>query len=133
MQNPSDIQYKSAEIYDSANNKMNVVEVIEDTACRVNFISPETARLCNLTSYPTSPIEFATLMGRFTSNQWTEVTWSGKNYKNNSSTFYIAPEGAEIELLVGTEFMGVYPNAFANRPRIEPALLNVPARMKASL
>jgi hypothetical protein len=112
---------------------MNVVEVIEDTACRVNFISPELARLCSLTSFPTSPIEFATLMGRFTSNQWTEVTWSGENYQNTRSMFYIAPEGAEIQLLVGTEFMGFYPDAFANRRRIEPALLNVPVKMKASL
>jgi hypothetical protein len=112
---------------------MNVVEVIEDTACRVNFISPKMARLCGLASYPASPIQNATLMGNFISHQWTEVTWSGKNYKNNNSMFYIAPEDAPIDLLVGTEFLRDYPDAFANRPRIEPALLNVQTKMKASI
>ena len=112
---------------------MNVVSVIEDTACRVNFISPKMARLCSLTSWETESINHTTLMGNFTTRLWAEVNWSGKIHKNQRTWFYIAPENAPIDLLVGTEFLRLYPDAFANRPSIEPALLNVQTKMKASL
>jgi hypothetical protein len=129
-QDSGDIQYKSAEIYDPKNNSMNTVEVIEDTACRINFISPVVAERCNLTSYPTTPVQNATLMGVFTSNMWTEVTWLGRSGNYESTMFYLAPEGAPIDILVGTGFLKNHPNAFLNRPRIEPALLNVQTKLK---
>jgi hypothetical protein len=107
--------------------------VIEDTACRVNFIAPKVVRLCGLTAYETPPIEHATMTGSFVSKQWTEVTWLGKNRRKGSAWFYIAPEGAPFEVLVGTQFAKDNPNVFENRALLEPALVNVQMRLKASL
>lgn len=72
-----DIQYEAAPIHNPTNAKVENVSVIEDSACRVNFISPRIARLCNLTLYPTTTIEHATSMGSFASDQRTEATWLG--------------------------------------------------------
>jgi hypothetical protein len=109
---------------------MNTVEVIEDTACRINFISPLVAERCNLTSYSTTPVQNTTLTGTFTSNMWTEVTWLGKSGHHESTMFYLAPDGAPIDILVGTEFLKNHSNAFLNRLRIEPAFLNVKTKLK---
>jgi len=128
--NSGNIQYKSAQIHDPTTGQVKEVTVIEDSACRVNFISPGLARVCNLTAYSSPPITHATMTTQFTSSQRTEVTWLGKNNKNGSDWFYIAPENAPIEVLVGTEFMRDHPGVFESRALLEPALLNVQVKMK---
>jgi hypothetical protein len=106
--------------------------VIEDTACGINFISPRVATQCNLTLFSTEPIHNQTLMGNFTSNQWTEVSWIGSSSNNGRDWFYIAPEGAPIDVLVGASFMKDHPNAFKDRAQLEPAFLNVQKKVKVS-
>ncbi|KAE8448983.1 hypothetical protein EG329_008571 [Mollisiaceae sp. DMI_Dod_QoI] len=113
-QNSGDIQYKLAHIHNPTNGQVKEVTVVEDSACRVNFVSPAVARLCNLTIYSTSEIEHATLMGSFTSDQWTEVNWVGKSGITGSNYFYLAPEGAPIDVLVGTEFLRDHPDKKEN-------------------
>jgi hypothetical protein len=106
--------------------------VIEDSACRVNFISPNVAKRCNLAIKPTPPIENQTWIGTFTSNQGAFVDWVGKSDRPGSDWFYIAPEGApsHIQMVVGTQFMNDHPDAFKNRKLLPPALLTVAAKMK---
>lgn len=87
------------------------------------------AKLCNLAVFSTSPIDNQTLMGNFTSNQWTKVGWIGSGGSCGHDWFYIAPEVAPIEVLVGTRFMSDHPNAFA---QLAPAFLNVQKQVKVS-
>jgi hypothetical protein len=110
---------------------MNKVSVIEDSGCQVNFISRPLIRTCNLKPDYISPRYFATLMGTFTSDQWCDVTWLGKSGNKGCDMFYIAPEGAPIEVLVGTQFSRDHPDVF-DRMLPEPAFLNVQGKMKAS-
>lgn len=126
------MQYKVAQIHDPTKNQMNSVNVIEDTACGKNFISPGVAKRCNLTVFSATPIINQTLMGNFTSNQWTEVTWVGSSGNNGRDWFYVAPEQAPIEVLVGIEFMKDHPDAFKDMAQLEPAFLNVQSQVKVS-
>jgi hypothetical protein len=71
-------------------------------------------------------------MGNFTSCQWVEVTWLGNGGNNGSDWFYIAPEDAPIDVLVGTQFLRDHQDVFKNRALLEPALLNVQTKIKAS-
>ena len=127
-----DIEYKSANIHNPKDGQLLEVTVIEDSACRVNFISPNVAKRCNLDITSTPPIESQTWMGKFTSNQGAFVTWFGKDDKPGIDWFYIAPETAppEIQVVVGTQFTKDHPNAFKDRKLLPPALLTVAAKMK---
>ncbi|CZR58573.1 uncharacterized protein PAC_08465 [Phialocephala subalpina] len=131
---PSDVQYKSAQIHNPTNGHVEEVTVIEDSGCRVNFVHPRIARLCNLTICSVPPIQHSTLTGIFTSDQAAEVTWLGQNGNYGTDWFYIAPENAPIELqvLVGTQFLNGHQDTFQNRALLEPALLNVQTKLKAS-
>lgn len=90
------------------------------------------AELCHLIVYPTQKIENATLMGCFISDQWTEVNWVGTNGNTGSDWFYIAPEDAPIQLLVGTRFLRDHPNVFVSQALAKPAFLSVQKKLKAS-
>ncbi|KUJ08803.1 uncharacterized protein LY89DRAFT_724806 [Mollisia scopiformis] len=131
-QDSGDIQYKSAQILDPTRGRGEEVTVIEDSACRVNFISPRIARLCNITHYPTPPIEHGTMTGRFVADRWAEVTWLGNNGNSGSDWFYIAPEEAplELEILVGTQFMKDHPNVFPSRKLLAPSMLTVQTKLR---
>jgi hypothetical protein len=131
-QNSGDVHFKSAQVHNPTTNEVTEVTVIEDSACQLNFISREVAELCHLTIYPTARVENATLMGSFHSDQWTEVSWLGKNGNNGFDQFYIAPDGAPIQLLVGTRFMSDNPDVFMSQTLAKPAFLNVQKKIKAS-
>ena len=127
-----DIEYKSANIHNSKDGGLEEVTVIEDSACRVSFISPIVAKRCNLAIQSTPPIKNQTWIGTFTSNQGAMVTWVGKSGTPGSDWFYIAPEAApsDIQMVVGTQFINDHPDAFKDRKLLPPALLTVGAKMK---
>ncbi|EPE26348.1 hypothetical protein GLAREA_02260 [Glarea lozoyensis ATCC 20868] len=125
-------QPKSAQILDPTENKTISVTVIEDTGCGISFISPEVARLCHLTEFSTTAIESRTLMGNFVSNLWADVNWMGSDNNHGRDWFYIAPDNAPIEVLVGTKFMDAHPHVFKDRAQLEPGFLNVQSEIKAA-
>jgi hypothetical protein len=127
-----DIEYKSANIHNSKDGNLEEVTVIEDSACRVNFITPRIAKRCNLAITSTPPITNQTWMGEFTSSKGALVTWVGKSGKPAVTWFYIAPDAApsDIQMVVGTQFKNDHPDAFKDRKLLPPALLTVAAKMK---
>lgn len=107
--------------------------MIEDSACRVNFISPKVAEQFNLVIQEAPPITYHTWAGAFTSTRGAPVTWLGKKGKPGTDWFYIAPENgpSDVQVVVGTQFTNDHPGAFKNREQL--AMLTVAAKMNVGL
>ena len=107
-------------------------KAIKDSGTRVNFIHPQLATRCHLKPHPTATVEHKVLTGAtFKSSQWVEVDWYGKDYKCWTAMFYIAPENAPIELLVGEDFLEDHLGLefMDSKPEPKPALLNVQTKI----
>ena len=129
------LQYKLAHIHDPTYGVMREVTVIEDSACKANFVHPMVVKHCHLQEHPAKPIKHKMMTGDFQSDKEVELSWIGHDNKNGTIWAYVAPEDApeQLGLLVGTHFMSENPNAFGVRALLEPALLNVQSQMQVSL
>ena len=115
-----------AQVFDATNGGAKAVSVIEDSATGVNFIHPWVVQQCNLNPQRTARIVHKVISGNtFPSDEWVEVAWIGKHGRTGVDMFYVAPDGAPIDLLVGSRFLGDNKDVFFDVRPVEAALLNV--------
>lgn len=113
---------------------MKEVKVVQDSGTGINFISPGLARACNLTAFQTADKTLTLITGQvFVSNSCVEVKWQGRDNKEGTHWFYLAPERAPIHLLVGADFLRDYPDVFrTDETPMDPMFLNVQTRITVS-
>ncbi|RFU32138.1 hypothetical protein B7463_g4219, partial [Scytalidium lignicola] len=130
--NSGDVQYRSAQIFDETIADLRPVRVIEDSACRVNFITPSLVNFCNLIVEPAELVKIVTLMGEFISDRGARVQWIGRGENKGSDFCYISPKnvGLGILMLVGTQFLNNHPDVFHLAEESEPGFLNVQTKVK---
>ncbi|KAI1844383.1 hypothetical protein JX265_010186 [Neoarthrinium moseri] len=118
---------KWAQIHNPTNSLVFDAQVIEDSGTGVNFIHPALAQACGLRIYPTAPTVHKVITGQqFRSDKWAQVEWMGKPGRLGTDWFYLAPEEAPIQLLVGRRFLKENKGVFLNeKPEVDPVLLNV--------
>lgn len=105
--------------------------MIEDTGtAKVNFISPKLVETCHLEQRETAPIAHMVMTGHiFKSDQFVQVKFFGEDYRviDPAEIFYVAPEGAPIDLLVGKYFLDRNPGFkfMDSEPNPDGAFVNV--------
>ncbi|ORY62309.1 uncharacterized protein BCR38DRAFT_517693 [Pseudomassariella vexata] len=127
--NPTDNQ-KWTRIHNPTNSLVHYAQVIEDSGSGVNFIHPSLAKRCDLHVYPTAITTYQVITGhQFMSDKWVQVELLGKPGMICTDWFYLSPEDAPIELLVGRRFMRENEKFFLNqKPQSDPVLLNVQSK-----
>ncbi|KAM0819387.1 hypothetical protein AB5N19_05202 [Seiridium cardinale] len=119
-----------AQIHSPSTSLVYDVQVIEDSGTGVNFIHPSWVENCDLQVYPTAPTVHRVMTGhQFRSDKWVQVDWLGKPGRVGSDWFYVAPEEAPIDLLVGRRFLKENQNAFPpEKLTPDSVLLNVESK-----
>lgn len=110
---------------------VELVKVIEDSGSANNFISVDQIKKLGLQRRPMSPVVHHTLDGqRFVSRECVDVSWIGRE-TCGTDRFYIAPPGAPIDMLVGTNFINQHPRVFMEEmPKSLDTLLTVQTKIK---
>ncbi|KAK6071203.1 hypothetical protein SCUP515_08017 [Seiridium cupressi] len=119
-----------AQIHSPSTSLVYDVQVIEDSGTGVNFIHPSWVENCDLQVYPTAPTVHRVMTGhQFRSDKWVQVDWLGKPGRVGSDWFYVAPEEAPIDLLVGRRFLKENQSAFPpEKLTPDSVLLNVESK-----
>lgn len=89
-------------------------EVFEDTGSSVNWISELNVKRLGLKIKKSPPLVSTTISGQvFWVDEFVEIQWCGKDQSTQGQArFYVAPTGAPIQMLVGTDFMYQHPEVF---------------------
>lgn len=110
------------------------MQVIEDSGSTNNWISRTQIELFGLSPKRGHKISSVTLTGEeFFSDKYVDVSWIGRNSRQGTDRFYVAPEKTPIDMLVGNDFTKKYPGVFMDQePSSTAQLLTLQSRPRVS-
>jgi hypothetical protein len=114
------------------------VRVKDDTGTPVNWIHPNVVKNCKLDSLAKAcpPRFFVNMNGKsFKCEKCVQITWCGRGKNSYEELFFISPEKAPIDMVLGQEFVDKHGRAkdiCADSPKNADARMFVATKMTVS-